>query len=50
MLVVKPKYNMNKLKKRIPRQTIEPTTEYGAPKPKKQRIDSLINGKGIIYE
>ena len=53
MLVVKPKYNIiNKPKKRIPKQqTIEPTTEYGAePKSKRQRIDSLINGKGIIYE
>ena len=50
MLVIKPKYSMNKSKKGILRQTIEPATEYGAPKPKRQRIDSLINGKGIIYQ
>ena len=60
MLLIKPKYKKKKKrvpiqpykkKKRVPIQTVEPTTDYdGAPKPKKQKIDSLINGKGIIYE
>ena len=49
MLLIKPKYK--KKKKRVPIQTVEPTTDYdGAPKAKKQKLDSLINGKGIIYE
>ena len=55
MLMIKPKY-----KKKIPRskiQTVDITKRYRADEQeleavasKRQRIDKLINGKGIIYE
>ena len=50
MLLIKPKYCIKKKKKVVQIQTVEPVEYDGASKPKRQRIDRLINGKGIIYE
>jgi len=49
MLIIKPKYKKKK-KKIVLRVQTRVQTEYGATKPKKRRIDRLINGKGIIYQ
>ena len=50
MLIIKPKYCIKKNKNKVLIHTVETTAEYGALKSKRQRIDRLINGKGIIYE